>query len=550
MEIKGRLKMKLFNILPLAVTGVLLILSVVFYILFGVFAVLTQVVFILTLAGAALSAVMARKEITEYFKKTASVKGAAKIIQAVIIIAILAFVYLLSDSIPLRIDLTSGGLYSLSEETKLVLKSITNEIQALYFKPPALEGPYFDYQENLLKAYAEKNGNIKIRKIDPYQNRTMAVDYNIKEDAVIVFEYKGNKVYVPFKKILEQDQNTGKIIYKGEMAYTEALKSLLASKPKIVYVLSGHGEMNPGDKGPRGYREIFERVLQENVKLNNLNLIKIPQIPEDCSLLIIGNPVQSFGADELDKIGTYLSEGGSVLVLLEYESHITVNDILRQMGLYCIPNLAVEEADYNPQFGRATIVPQMVSGEITLPLMRNNVPVVMPTATAIQVLPENRRVSKDHYEIQPLLRTSPNGFGEINREEIRSGKVTRDKNDLKGPLNIAYSVKRSGMSVMTTRNGDVTNRTEARMVVFGDSDFVNNVYVDKYGNPDLFLNTVNYLLKREASITIRAKSSQIKGFQLTGSERRFLTIFAFAVCILYFVPGLIIVLNRRKHVKE
>ncbi len=369
----------------------------------------------------------------------------------------------------------------------------------------------------------------------------MTVDYNIKEDATVVFEYLGNKFYVGIKNILEIDQQTGKVTYKGEQAYTSALKSLILSKPKNVYVLAGHGKINPYDRSNRGYEGIFEKLTQDNIKLNQLNLLKFPDIPADCSLLIIGNPVNTFAVDELDKIDNYIAGGGSVLVLLEFETHVTINDMLRQMGLFYIQNLVIENEDYNSQLGRTTIIPQIIAGEITLPLVKNNIPVIMTTAVGIQVLDEKDRVSKDKYEIVPLLRTSKESFGEVSSKKIMSGTVMFDKNDLKGPLVVAYSSRRL--------KNEETNTIESRMVVFGDSDFINNVYFEKYGNSDLFLNAVNYLLKREAGITIRPKTSGITGFQLTSSERRFLTIFAFAVGILYILPGIFIVVRRRSRVK-
>ncbi len=544
---------KIENFLKIAVpaaSGVLAAGVAVLYVISGPAALATRIAGGAALGGILLSAALNRNLLAAFFRKSSSRKGAGRLAQTALLAGIFVLVYLLAGGVPLKIDLTGGRLYALSEETRTVLKGVTNELTALYFRPAGMEGPHFEYQENLLKTYAERNPNIRVRRVDPYENRALAVDYGVKEDAVVVFEYLGNKIQVPFRKMVDQDQDSGKFLYRGEEAYTAALKSLTLSKPKTVYALSGHGEINPGDKSSRGHREIFDRLEKDNIRARPLDLLKTTSIPDDCSLIIIGNPVQSLTADELDRVNRYLADGGSVLVLLEFETHVTVNDILRRMGLFFLRNLVVEDSGDNPQFGRATVVPRLSAHGITAPLARNNIPVVMPTAVGIQELPEKLRNGPDRYEITPLLTTSRGSYGETSKNEIVSGQVTRDKKDLPGPLTAGWAARRFSDQIMTGREGDVTNTVESRLVVFGDSDFVNNANADRYGNSDLFLNAVNFLLHREGSITIRPKTAGYQSFQLTGSERRFLNIFAYAVAALYFIPGLVIVLRRRRKVKE
>jgi hypothetical protein len=528
----------------------LLVASIVLYVVFGLFAIVTKASFGLTVVAFILYVILNRDEILRFFKKSASVTTFYKILQIGMVFGILVFIYLLSDFLSWKLDLTSGRLYSFSEETKSVLKGITNDFNILLFKSPDMRSPLLDYQENLLKAYAEKNKRVHLEKIDPIQNSPKAFDYNVKEGGAAVFEYQGNKITVDLKKIFDRDQETGDISYKGEEVFTKTIKSLLASKPKNVYLLVGHGEGNPYDRGNNGFKGIFEKISEDNVKLNQLNLLSIPEIPVDCSLIVIVNPVKPVFPEELDKIVNYMRQGGSVLVLLEYQAHITINDILRQMGLFYLENLAIEDEDYNPQLGRTTIIPKFVPGEMTSLLIQNRIPVEMRTAVGILELPLQERPKDSVYEIIPLLKSSKNSFGETSRNEISSGKVSFDKRDLKGPLSLGYAVRAKRQSVLNTRDGETTNTVESRMAVFGDADFVNNTYFERGGNADLFLNTMNFLLKREAAITVRPKKSAVTGFQLTGSERRFLTIFAFSIFVLYLMPGVFIFLKRRSKVKE
>jgi hypothetical protein len=546
METKQKFDIRLLSWIA---SGILLVLAVVFYVVFGSFGIPTRVTFVLAALAVIGAGVVNRDDVVSFFRRGGTITGITRIIQFAVIALLLVFVYLLSDSLPFRIDLTSSRLYTLSDETKMLLRQVTNDMRVISFKPAGMQGPLVEYQQGLLKAYAERNPKIKLEVIDPQVNRGAALDYDIKDDGTVVFEYQGNRIQRPINAIVQNDQQSGKTIFQGEIVYTGVLKDLLASKPKDIYVLVGHGELSPGAKGNSGYNEIFEKLQAENARLHALDLTRSPVIPAGCSLLFIGNPVRPIPPGELDLIRNFIEDGGSVLVSLEFETTPLINDIIREAGLFSLPSMIIEGEYYNPQLGQSVIMPKILGSEITMPLIRGQLPVVMRTARAVQQLPESERESNATYFLYPLLKTSDNSFGETDEAEIRSGRFRQTPKDLKGPMFAAYAARRVIQNVMTTRTGSETNTVESRLVVFGDCDFFNNAYSYIGGNSDLFINSVNWLLKREGSITIRPKTSEVQGFELGSAERRFMSVLAFALGLLYFVPGVVYVLRRRSKVK-
>ena len=58
----------------------------------------------------------------------------------------------------------------------------------------------------------------------------------------------------------------------------------------------------------------------------------------------------------------------------------------------------------------------------------------------------------------------------------------------------------------------------ARLVVFGDSDFATNQFVDVAGNGDLLMNAVSWLLNERDQITIRPKSAQFRPLELAPGD--------------------------------
>lgn len=549
-KIKFKANLPLFSLI---LSGVLILLFIVSYGVFGSFAVVTRALGGASVLALALLALLHRAALIGFFRKSGTVTGLTRLLQFIVVAVILVFVYMLSDSLPLKIDLTTSRLFTLSDETKLILKSVTNEFKITVFRSYSVSDPrlvsLFEYQKGLLKTYADRNPKIKLSFVDPQINRAMALDYDIKDEGAAVFEYQGNRVQSGISQIVENDQQSGKTSFKGELVYSKAVKNLLASKPKDIYVLIGHGELTPGNKGNRGWNEIFDKLKGESATLHGLDLTKNPTIPASCSLLLIGNPVRPIGPNELDAIRNYMQDGGSVLMLLEYETTPLVNDLLKEAGLFYLKNMVIEGEYYNPQLGQSVLLPKVLAHETTMPLLKGQLAVIMPTACAIQQLPESEKDKNSTYFTFPLLKTSDNSYGETSDEQIRGSKFKQDKGDLKGPMYTAFATRRVKQNIVTTRDGYVTNSLETRLVVFGDSDFVNNSYEYMSGNSDLFLNSVNWLLKREGAITIRPKTSEIQQFQLGSAAKRFLTILAFALAVCYFVPGLLYVLRRRSKVK-
>jgi ABC-type uncharacterized transport system involved in gliding motility auxiliary subunit len=73
---------------------------------------------------------------------------------------------------------------------------------------------------------------------------------------------------------------------------------------------------------------------------------------------------------------------------------------------------------------------------------------------------------------------------------------------------------------------------KSRLVLVGDSDFVNNVFYRVLGNSDFFQNTIAFLTDDESMITIRPKPAL--GDQVYLSERQGRLVFL--VCIV-FLPA-------------
>jgi len=115
-------------------------------------------------------------------------------------------------------------------------------------------------------------------------------------------------------------------------------------------------------------------------------------------------------------------------------------------------------------------------------------------------------------------------------------EVARSEEDLSGPVSIAVAltaeVKETAEEAAEEGDDakDADEKKQARLVVFGDAAFIDNEYIHKMYNADLFLNTINWLAEEEALISIRPKTTRGSRVLMTPKETR--DIFYMSVLIL------------------
>jgi ABC-type uncharacterized transport system involved in gliding motility auxiliary subunit len=150
--------------------------------------------------------------------------------------------------------------------------------------------------------------------------------------------------------------------------------------------------------------------------------------------------------------------------------------------------------------------------------------------------------------VTSLMHTSPGGdisgqpnswgdtaLNELLQAQPRIGFNPADK-DVEGPLNLAVAVEDTA--------------SKARLVVFGDSDFVSNsglsVMSGQVGNADLFLNAVNWAAEEENLISVRSQPPTDRQIFLTGPQLRLIFLTTVLVLPLAVVVAGVAVWWRRR----
>ena len=122
-------------------------------------------------------------------------------------------------------------------------------------------------------------------------------------------------------------------------------------------------------------------------------------------------------------------------------------------------------------------------------------------------------VSESAADYEIIASTGEDSWAERNLAGwIATGRAEYDSDDLLGPVPLAVAG-----SPRLEQPEEAEGRAP-RLVVFGDSDFATNGYIENYRNRDLFVNSVNWLSGDDDAITIRPNLSRASRFQLSSED--------------------------------
>jgi ABC-type uncharacterized transport system involved in gliding motility auxiliary subunit len=107
------------------------------------------------------------------------------------------------------------------------------------------------------------------------------------------------------------------------------------------------------------------------------------------------------------------------------------------------------------------------------------------------------------FKAEALLNSSIQSWTETG---AIAGKIRfdADSHEKQGPLAFGYALTRT-----------INEKTQQRIVVVGDGDFLANAYIGNVGNLDMGLRMVNWLIHDDRFIDIPAKTTTDKSLQLT-----------------------------------
>ena len=457
----------------------------------GVMGKLTPAMFVVGLVLIAVSIVFNRGAIVGFFGRRQGKLGANTVILSVAVLALVTVANFLGYRHHKRFDLTSEGLYSISDQTKKVVATLPKDVKVIYFNKE-------DNQQfsDLMKEYKYAGPRLSYERIDPNQRPELARQYKVRRMGDIV--------------VAAGDRNET-ISNTSEQSVTNAILKVTRDKLKTVCFVEGHDEKSLSDTQSSGYSIVEQRLKDENYQLKTVLLAREQQVPSECAALIVAGPKQSITPPEVAMIGKYLDDGGKAMLMLDPETDPQLGDVLKTWNIQATDNVVFDISGRGQLVGAGPEAPLVIDyGGHSITNNFGRTMTVFPLARAIKV------TGGGGASATPLLTTSENSFA---KDKITPGReIKAEKEDQKGPLTLGAAASKS------------VNGKESRLVVIGDSDFASNGAFRFERNGDLFLNSVNWLAEDENLISIRPKTASSRSVSMSESQQR--TFFWFSVLLM------------------
>ncbi len=458
-----------------------------------------------------------------------SVRHAALLAMQVIMAAILfGLLVVLADNHNRRFDLTPSKSFVLSDEARRVAQGLKVPIRISAFYN-AQEGEQRRQMQDILELFHDASPRITYQLLDLDRSPAMAKKYNVSSFNT---------------GVIETDAQLRELRVIDEEEITNGLLRLTRRDKRTLCFITGHGEHSPADSGDRtGYSEVAKALEKEHFEIQTLDTLPAQGVPADCMVLVLAGPSRNFLPGEADQLSRYLDSGGRILLMVDPKAPESVVDFLTQHDVRAGNDIVVDER--NRFFGADSFMPRVpIFDEGTF---RKNLDTAAVFALARTVTPIGKEGS--NLTVLLLALTSNESWAHVDGDSIPEGKVQfRREVDKPGPLPVAVMVTEP---VKTPAGpGEAKAETRGRMIVFGDSDFASNLYLNLLGNKDLFMSSIGVLAEDEELIAVRHKGlprSSLSPVSLT--ERQGRMIFWSAVILQpagFALLGLLITWRRRR----
>jgi len=471
-----------------------------------------------------------RERVRSTGARRAGAYGTSAIVSAVLGIVILGLIGFLSARYSHRFDVSEGGIHTMAPQSVELLESLEEDVLITAFFTETEAPPIRD----LLDRYAYESERVQLRFVDPNSAPGLIDELGLSTEALA-------------SGLVRLSLDSGDSILVSEFSepnITNAIRKLAKSTGKKVYFLSGHNEreIEPAPDadvafatGPDSFGRAAEALRNETYEVEPLLLATLGEIPDDASAVIIAGPTRPLLAGELDALRRYVDGGGGLFVAIDPRSQTNLYDLLGGWGVRLGDDVIVDRA--LAVFGQATTP---LAGEydgkhpITSALRE---PTLFPLVRSVEL----DAAAESDFSV--LAKTGRDSWAERDLDAWRqSGRAEFSGEDLEGPVPLAVA----GSPRVASEEG-VETAGAGRLVVFGDSDFATNEYLDALRNRDLFINSINWLAGDVEQISIRPNVSRASSFQMSQDQFRliqYLSLFVLPEAIAIF--GVVMWWRRRK----
>jgi ABC-type uncharacterized transport system involved in gliding motility auxiliary subunit len=457
-------------------------------------------------------------------------------------------------------DLSKGRRHSLSDQTRKVLDSLKADVTLTYFD----RGNRLQEGREQLEQYRRASTRVKTDYVDPLVNPGPAREHEITGPTVLVV----------------MGDRREKVTSASEQDITNAIIKVTRGSKKTVCFVEGEGERDLDDGAPRGYSGARAALAKTQYDTRKVLLAKEGAVPADCTVVVVAGPEKDMFPPAVDALRRYVQGGGKALLMLEPDLRGSSPALLALAGEWNVTvgsDVVVDSSGMGQMVGGGPLTPVVMNypfHEITKDL--REVMTVFHTARSVKAAAGGA----PGVAAQDIAETFEVAWAETDLS-LKGQVQYQEGQDRRGPIALGAVVTLSGAALApssaaspapaaspaTTLEGPVIaspgvppppspsaspspsaapsaaaspeaspapdeSKREARVAVYGDSDWASNALLSVQGNQDLFVNTVAWLAQDPDLISIRAREPEDQRLVLSQQQQGNVRLFS-----LLLLPG-------------
>ncbi|MCH5262567.1 MAG: Gldg family protein [Lachnospiraceae bacterium] len=424
-------------------------------------------------------------------------------------------------------DVTVNKIFTLTEDTIQYVENLSQDVTIYVLADENSKDGDVDLMLKNLQGYSE---HIQVEYVSPIANPMFYYNYTSaqpSENSLIVVSGNESMVIDYYDLYVFQTDYT---TYESEVVGSDiegqlvsAIMSVTADDTPKFYMLLGHNELV--------FDEKFESALvKENIDYEYIQLNTMDEIPGDADAIVINAPISDYSEDEVDKVLSYLDNGGNAFIIPTWteESMNNFEQILEYYGVSLVDGVIVE-ADRSRYYQTPyNLFPNIIYGDITQAIYDGTV-----------LAPLSRGLSYDEYSEDiwyiPFLTTSEDAFSKTDMLSLQD--FHKGSQDIDGPFVIGMKIEKPA------QNGAISQAVivATEQMFAEDTDNVVPGY-----NVKLFGGIVASLAEREISVTVPIKYYEIGNLAFSAetvkvASRIILVIVVACIVLAVFIP------LRRRH---
>jgi hypothetical protein len=481
--------------------------------------------------------------------------GMFSLFLALVVVLNVISIYLVDRFPLLNVDMTQGSIYSLSDSTKEILKSLESDVSIVILaretdctQPDITVDPYsqIPLAHELILRYAGYSDHIKIDYVDLTRNPEFLDQYPeyldiLGQYSIVVGSERRTRVTSFYEMLpsLSSEYNTSSESVDISSSYTETLLTSLIKTvtiPKVPQVA-----FLDGLDSEQGVSYLLNLISLNGYEIIQTD-IRTDDIPANADIAVLASPIRDITPSQAAKIDEWLNNGGNLgKTLMVYTSPFTadtpnLNDLLGDWGLEISRNIVYEgtASEVIPGATNSSFYAQYYQSDYVGDLFDRNIRTAVSLANEVV----QKFEVKGDFVTNPILSTTATGFSGLQGDSEKF-----DTNAL-GDMAHRVVMANSTQYRQNANGEDIRSDIIVAPASIYEADYLSNT---AFGNSRLLLNTYNERSGiGDQTINIEVKYLSAVDFSVeTGTIKVISAIIGFVVPALVILGGLFVYIRRR-----